>query len=244
MNHNYFITGTDTGVGKTHVTALLLAELRRRGFPAAGFKPIACGAGGRADARTYRQLMRNEVPLDAINPVYLRHPLAPSVAAEIEKKPVDLRKIFSAYCRLAANFSPVLVEGAGGLLVSIKKLPFRACEESLSFRGETVRQAQGDKVKKARPYFVADLARQLDLPLIIVARLGLGTLNHTLLTVRQAQAMKLKVAGVILNATTGQRGLAERTNVKAIPELTGVPLLGVVPYGPARGIGKICDRLW
>ena len=241
MNPNFFITGTDTGVGKTHVTALLLAELRRRGLPAAGFKPIACGAGGRADARTYRTLMRNEVPLDVINPVYLRHPLAPSVAAKLEKKPVNLRMIYSAYCLLTSDFS---VEGAGGLLVPIKRLSFRACEESLSFRGETLRQAQGDKTMKARPYFVADLARQFDIPLIIVARLGLGTLNHTLLTVRQAQAMKLKVAGVILNDTTGQRGLAERTNIKVIAELTGVPLLGVVPYERARGISQICDRLW
>ena len=212
---NYFITGTDTGVGKTHVTALLLAELLRRGLPAAGFKPIACGAGGRTDARIYRNLMCNEVPLDVINPVYLRHPLAPSVAAKLEKKPVDLRKIYSVYCRLVADFSPVLVEGAGGLLVPIR-----------------------------RNYFVADLVRQLQLPVIIVARLGLGTLNHTLLTVRQAQAMKLQVAGVILNDTTGRRGLAERTNVQTIAELTGVPLLGVVPHGSARGIGKICDRLW
>ena len=227
MNQNYFITGTDTGVGKTHVTALLLTELRRRGLPAAGYKPIACGAGGRADARTYRKLMRNEVPLDVINPVYLRHPLAPSVAAQLEKKPVDLRKIYSVYCRLTSDFSPVLVEGAGGLLVPIKTLSFR-----------------DDNGQKARPYFVADLARQLDLPLIIVARLGLGTLNHTLLTVRQAQAMKLKVAGVLLNDTTGQRGLAERTNIKVIAELSGVPLLGVVPYGRARGVRQICDRLW
>ena len=91
MNQNYFITGTDTGVGKTHVTAALLAEFRRRGLPAAGFKPIACGADGRNDARTYRKLMGNKVPLDIINPVYLRSPLAPSVAAKLEKRRIDLR---------------------------------------------------------------------------------------------------------------------------------------------------------
>ncbi len=215
MNQNYFITGTDTGVGKTHVTALLLAELRRRDLPAAGFKPIACGAGGRADAQTYRKLMRNEVPLDVINPIYLRHPVAPSVAAKLEGQRIDLDKIHSVFRLLTSDFSPILVEGAGGLLVPIR-----------------------------RNYFVADLIRQLDLPLIIVARLGLGTLNHTLLTIRQAQAMKLKIAGIILNDTTGRRGLAERTNAKAIAELAGVPLLGVVPHGRATGIGKICDRLW
>ena len=215
MNPNYFITGTDTGVGKTHVTALLLAELRRRGVAAAGFKPIACGTGGRTDARTFRTLMGNEVSLNVINPVYLHHPLAPSVAAKLEKKPVDLQKICSTYYLLSSTYAPVLVEGAGGLLVPIR-----------------------------RNYFVADLVLKLKLPVIIVARLGLGTLNHTLLTVRQAQAMKLQVAGVILNDTTGRRGLPERTNVQTIADLTGVPLLGVVPHGFARGIGKICDRLW
>ena len=217
MIQNYFITGTDTGVGKTHVTAALLAEFRRRGFPAAGFKPIACGADGRNDARTYRQLMGNQVPLDILNPVYLRHPLAPSIAAKLEGRRIDVRQIAAFYYVLAADFSPVLVEGAGGLLVPIK-----------------------------RNYLVADLARQLELPVIIVARLGLGTLNHTLLTVRQAQALKLKIAGVILNDTTGRRGLAERTNLKAIAELTGVPLLGVMPHGDrgkAAAVRAIVDRL-
>jgi len=245
MNQNYFITGTDTGVGKTHVTALLLAELRRRGLQAAGFKPIACGTGGRADARTYRKLLRNEVSLDVINPVYLRHPLAPSVAAKLEHRRVDLDKIQSVFRILASAFSPVLVEGAGGLLVPI----LAHCHHNSVARNcvpyqPPVGHAIACRRAGTRPFFVADLAKQLGLPVVIVARLGLGTLNHTLLTVRQAQAMKLKVAGVILNDTTTGRGLAERTNVKAIAELAGVPVLGVVPYGRARGIGQICDRLW
>jgi dethiobiotin synthetase len=204
---NLFITGTDTGVGKTYVTTLLLAELRRRGIKAAGFKPIACGPGGRDDARQYWELMNHEVPLDVINPVYLRHSLAPSVAANLEHRRIDLRQVLANYQLLTTNYHPVLVEGAGGLLVPIK-----------------------------RGYFVADLARDLGLPVVIVARLGLGTINHTLLTVRQAQATGLKVAGIVLNDTTGQRRLAERTNIEVLPQLAGVPLLGVVPYGrpPAR----------
>jgi len=204
MNH-CFITGTDTGVGKTYVTALLLAELRRRGVPAAAMKPIACGADGRNDARQFRALMQNEVPLDRLNPVYLRHPLAPSVAAKLEHRPINLRRIRADFRRLTAAYSPVLVEGAGGLLVPIK-----------------------------RNYFIADLARELNLPVIIIARLGLGTLNHTLLTVRQAQATGLIVRGVILNDLTGRRGLAEKTNIREIPALTGVPLLGVVPHRARR----------
>ena len=214
---NFFITGTDTAVGKTHVIALLLAELRRRGIRAAAMKPIACGPDGRHDAERYAALMNHEQPLDVLNPVYLRHPLAPSVAAKLERRSIDLRKITRSYRLLAADYSPLLVEGAGGLLVPIK-----------------------------RNYFVADLARDLDLPLLIVARLGLGTLNHTLLTVRQAQAMGLKVAGIILNDTTGnKRSLAEKTNIKAVPELCGVPLLGVVPHGNgAVAAREICRRLF
>lgn len=208
MQKGIFITGTDTGCGKTHVTALLLAELRRRGFNAAAFKPIACGDGGRNDAKIYARLMNDEIPLDVINPVWLRHPLAPSVAAKLEHRRIDLRRIHSDFTFLISVFSPILVEGAGGLLVPIKK-----------------------------NYFVADLARELKIPVIIVARLGLGTINHTLLTVRQAQAMGLKVRGIILNDTVGrQPGLAERTNPQTLRELSSVPVLGVVPHGKTRGL--------
>jgi dethiobiotin synthetase len=213
VTRRFFITGTDTGVGKTHVAVLLLAELRRRGIKAAGFKPIACGAGGRKDAHLYWELMKREVPLAVINPVFLRHPLAPSVAARLEKRPVDLQRIRSAFGLLSSAFDPVLVEGAGGLLVPLK-----------------------------RGYFVADLTRDLDLPAVIVARLGLGTINHCLLTVRQAQTMGLRIAGIILNDTTGHRGLAERTNVRAVPALCGVPLLGVVPHG-RRGAALAARRI-
>jgi dethiobiotin synthetase len=218
MSCGIFVTGTDTGVGKTYVTALLLAELRRRGVRAAAFKPVACGAGGREDAEIFRKLMRNEVPLDVINPVFLRHPLAPSVAAKLERRPVDLRKIIVTYRLLASAYPMVLVEGAGGLLVPVKN-----------------------------GYLMADLVRRLGLPLVVVARLGLGTINHSLLTVRQAQAMGLKVTGLVLNDTVGGRqGLAEKTNAQVVPQLCGVPLLGVMPHGKrgaARVAAKICDRL-
>jgi dethiobiotin synthetase len=214
-----FITGTDTGVGKTHVTALLLAELRRRGRPAAAFKPIACGSGGRHDAATYWRLMDIEQPLNVLNPVYLPDPVAPSVAARLARQPIDFAAIHRSYATLTARYKPVLVEGAGGLLVPIKK-----------------------------DYFVADLARDLKLPLVIVARLGLGTINHTLLTVRQAQAMGLTVRGIILNDLAGTpRGLAEETNIRTVPALCGVPLLGVVPHGipGARAAARlICNRLF
>ncbi len=211
----FFVTGTDTGVGKTHVTALLLAELRRQGVRAGAMKPIACGADGRNDARTFRELMNREVPLAQLNPVYLRQPLAPSVAAKLSGRRVDLDTIRASYRVLASVYCPLFVEGAGGLLVPIRD-----------------------------DYFIADLAREMGAPLLIVARLGLGTINHTLLTVRQAQAMGLKVAGIILNDTRGRRGLAERTNITEVPRLCGVPLLGVIPHGkPGKSARQICGSL-
>jgi dethiobiotin synthetase len=219
MTAGLFITGTDTGVGKTYVTAALLAELRRRGVRAAAFKPISCGVGGRHDAEIYAALMNYEQPLNVINPVYLRHPLAPSVAAGLERKRIDLRRIRRIYQQLADEYTIVLIEGAGGLMVPIRK-----------------------------NYFVADLAKALKLPLLVVARLGLGTINHNLLTVRAARAMGLKVNGIVLNDLVGQkRGLAETTNIKTVPELCRVPLLGVMPHGEngARVAARqICSRLF
>ena len=218
MNAGIFITGTDTGAGKTHVTALILSELRRRGVRAAAFKPIACGAGGRRDAEIYAAIMNHEQPLATITPVYLRHPLAPSVAAKLERKPIDLSRILRVYRRLATEYAVVLVEGAGGLLVPIRD-----------------------------DYFVADLARKMELPLLVVARLGLGTINHSLLTVRQARSMGLNVCGIVLNDTVGgRRGLAAKTNIKSVPKLCVTPLLGIVPHGEngLQAARRICDRLF
>ena len=218
MNRGVFITGTDTGAGKTHVTGLLLRELRRRGVKAAAFKPISCGEGGRNDAHIYHELMDREVPLDVINPIHLKHPLAPSVAAKLERRRINLRVVFSSYRSLITNYEVVLVEGAGGLMVPILD-----------------------------DYYVADLAKALKLPLLVVARLGLGTINHSLLTVRQAQAHGLKVAGIVLNDTVGgRRGLAARTNIEVVPALCRVPLLGVVAHGSSgrAAARRICRRLF
>jgi len=218
MLQNIFVTGTDTGVGKTHVTALLLAELRRRGVRAAAMKPIACGRDGRRDAEIYARSMGGEVAVDVLNPVYLRHPLAPSVAAKLERKRIDVGRIVKCYRQLAADYEVVLVEGAGGLMVPV--------------RGN---------------YFVASLARELGLPVLVVSRLGLGTINHTVLTVRQAEAEGLAVAGIVLNDTLGRAGLAEQTNPRVLAELCEVKVLGVVPHGRRKGAaaaGKICDVMW
>ena len=99
-----------------------------------------------------------------------------------------------------------------------------------------------------RNYLVADLAKELKLPVLVVARLGLGTINHSVLTVRQARACGLKVAGIVLNDTVGKtRGLAEKTNMHVVSELCRVQRLGVVPHGKkgmASAARHICHRLF
>ena len=218
MKKGVFITGTDTGIGKTFVTALLLAELRRRGVHAVAFKPIACGASGRADAKLYAELMDGELSLEEINPIWLRKPLAPWVAARLEKRRLNLDRVHRQFRDLCSRFPFVLVEGVGGWLVPIKQ-----------------------------NYFVRELATDFKLPLIVVGRPRLGTLNHTLLTVESARAARLPVRVIVLNDSVGGKsGLPERTNGRAIQELTGIPVVVSHFYGnkatSSLGIRKMLQQ--
>ena len=114
---NAFITGTDTGVGKTYVTARLLRENRARGLDSVGFKPLCCG--GREDAEILRAAAGNALDLNEVNPVWLRTPAAPYVASLIENRLVDLSLVRETFAALRARFGSILVEGAGGWLVPI-----------------------------------------------------------------------------------------------------------------------------
>jgi len=202
-----FITGTDTNVGKTRVAAGLTAALRRRGVAAVYFKPIQSGCpqeGGRlipTDARFARQMAGLDEPLEVLTPIVLRLPLAPGVAAAQEGVEVDLGRIAAGLKDLAARYAFLVVEGAGGLYVPLIGTHF----------------------------LVLDLIRWLGLPLAVVARAGLGTINHTALTVKAARAAEVEVAGVILNRYPEKPGLAEATNPGVIEALTGVPILGGLP---------------
>ncbi len=114
---NFFITGTDTEIGKTYVTTALLRDLRRRGIPAMGYKPMACG--DRSDARAMRDATDPSVSLELINPLYLRAATAPYIAATLENKTISLGTLIEGYERVAAAYGLVLVEGAGGWEVPI-----------------------------------------------------------------------------------------------------------------------------
>ncbi|MFZ3171214.1 MAG: dethiobiotin synthase [Carboxydocellales bacterium] len=199
-----FITGTDTGVGKTIFTAALAGALKDQGWQVGVMKPAQSGVEEGKDSDASLLIRAAEVtdPPELIVPYSLRAPLTPMVAAEVEGQQIEQRVITAAYRSLSINHRLILVEGAGGLMVPLNS-----------------------------NLLVAQLVSELNLPLIIVARPNLGTINHTLLTVATARGLGLKIAGVIINGYhAGQAGLAEKTAPQIITQFSGVPVLGLVPY--------------
>ena len=201
-----FVTGTDTGVGKTIVAATLARILRMNGVSVGVMKPVTSGCreeDGQLvsdDARLLCQAAGIQIS-DDITPYRLREPLAPAEAAKIDGVRIDFSHIKAAFGRLAAAYQYVIVEGAGGIMVPL-------CGGLL----------------------VADLARELELPLLVVARPGLGTINHTVLTCYAAQQLGLQVAGVIVNGMPEQPGLAEKGAPHQIGSLCGASVLGIWPH--------------
>jgi dethiobiotin synthetase len=216
-----FITGTDTGVGKTLVAAALALFLRRRGLVIGVMKPCETGVGepGQpgADARLLRWAADSHDADELLAPYRLAEPLAPSQAAERQGVTIDPAHISAAYAQLGKGKDMVLVEGAGGLMVPL--------------RGG---------------YLMADLALQLGLPLLVVARPTLGTINHTLLTVFAARTMHLPMAGLIVNRMPSQPGLAEQEAPHLLASLASADLLGVLPEvaGPLESrVEQLADAL-
>ena len=199
-----FITGTDTGVGKTIVAAGLAASLRHSGFDIGVMKPFETGFSLRSsDAFFLKSMAGVSDPLETITPYRLKHPLSPFAAAQIEKVSIRFEKIKRAYRTLLKKHQALFVEGAGGLLVPI-----------------------------TREKMMADLALYLRLPVLIISRTGLGTINHTLLSVEVARQRGIEVTGVIFNHLGPRRGLAEKTNPSVIRHFLNVPILGEIPYAP------------
>lgn len=201
-----FITGTDTGVGKTLVSAGLALTLCERGMKVGVMKPVATGCYGTderlisADAAFLMEAAENEFPA-LTSPSRFRNPLAPHVAATLEKKEVRLDQIRDAYQQLQRHYDFIIVEGVGGLMVPL-----------------------------TQNYFVANLIRDFKLPIVIVSRPTLGTINHTLLTVDAAIVRGMEIRGIIFNRVpTINFSVAEITNPKVVHELTSLPILGSLP---------------
>lgn len=200
---SFFVTGTDTNAGKTTVAALLIRALRKRGVDCVGMKPICCGP--RDDAEALHAASDSAATLNHINPVWLRTPAAPYVAAMIENRPIDLALIRDTFATLQSAHACVAVEGAGGWLVPIEK-----------------------------SYFISDLAREMGLPVIVVVANRLGALNHALLTVAAVRAQGLVCAGVILNDAAPcpvEESIATTTNRAVLETLLDAPLLLEIRHG-------------
>ncbi|MGQ9647650.1 MAG: dethiobiotin synthase [Thermodesulfobacteriota bacterium] len=199
-----FITGTDTGVGKTILAGGLAASLRNSGIDIGVMKPIETGFSSRSsDAVFLKEIAGVEESLDSICPYRFKRPLSPFTAARLERVSIRFDRIVRTYGRLLHDHPAVLVEGAGGLLVPI-----------------------------TRGMMMIDLALRLNLPLLVVSRTSLGTINHTLLSVEVARWRGVEVAGVVFNHVSPRRGLAERTNPSLIRGFLNVPILGEIPYAP------------
>jgi len=203
-----FITGTDTGVGKTAVSAHLCAYLSvRKHLDVGAMKPFETGLskGPRdwtsCDATLLKEVSGSRDRLDEISPYTFEAPLAPEVAAKLENIIIDLDVVNETYQRLLIRHDVLIVEGAGGAFVPIKK-----------------------------DFFFADLMKAWSIPVLIVSRLGLGAINHTLLTNTYLQSKGVRVIGVILNDTEGAGDLACETNPEVLREYLDVPVLGVIPH--------------
>ncbi len=198
-----FVTATDTGVGKTEVACALLRAQRAAGIDAVGMKPAQSGhvPGEPSDAERLREACGRVEPLDAICPYSLAAPLAPVVAARLEGRAIELTRILEAARALAARHATIVVEGAGGLLVPL-----------------TERESY------------ADLAVALGLPLVVVARAGLGTVNHTLLTIEAARRRGLAIEAVVLNRTTPEDDPSVPHNAAEIARLGGVNVVGPLQF--------------
>ncbi|MFH1026285.1 MAG: dethiobiotin synthase, partial [Nitrospirota bacterium] len=186
MPKGFFITGTDTGVGKTIISAALVKAVQFLGFRAVGMKPIETGCKRPvvsrqhiehrddslipSDGKFLKAISNSDESLDLITPVRFENPLAPMAASEIERIPVDMGKITNAFATLAYKYTVLIIEGIGGILVPITK-----------------------------DYSVLNMAKDFGLPVIVVTRPGLGMINHTLLTVKYALKEGLPVGGIIIN---------------------------------------------
>ncbi len=198
-----FVMGTDTGVGKTVVAASIGLAARAQGRTSVPLKPAQTGAPPVGDAEFAAALLGVDEPLEAIRPYDLAPPLAPMVAAEMEGVRLDPRVVRDAFAALSARYDLVVVEAAGGALV-----PF------------------SDGVD------MAALAALLGIPVVVAARPGLGTLNHTLLTLEALHRRGLTVLGVVISGYPDAPGLDALTNPSVLARLTPLPLLGAIAEDP------------
>ena len=201
--NGFFVTGTDTDVGKTIISSGLAAVLKEKKIDVGVFKPLLSGIAREnpaSDTSLLKQLSQTSLSYEEITPFEFKEPLAPYVAGKLEGKNVGIEEVLSHWEKIREKHEFFIVEGAGGISVPL-----------------------GER------FLVSDLIKALQLPIVIVARPNLGTFNHIFLTVQYAKSLGLSIAGIVINGINDDPGLAEKTNPDLIEELCGVPILGITP---------------
>lgn len=207
MKKDIFITGTDTGVGKTVVSALLIRALLINGYTACPMKPVETGCRRDADVllpsdgEFLKEIAETDEPIKNITPYCFETPVAPVVASNMEGVEIDINKIIEKYEQLSSKYDIVVVEGAGGLMVPIKE-----------------------------DYYMLDLALELRPRVVVVALNKLGVLNHTLLTLEVLDKYGLEVTAVLLNSPNRDPlDKSQDTNLQVLSQLVDVRLIEAIP---------------
>lgn len=219
MNTGYFITGTDTDVGKTLIALGLIKKLQQQGFKTGAMKPISAGCettpeGLRnSDAVQLRQQADVELPYATLNPYAFAPAIAPHIAAADEGVRADIETIYQHYQTIAAQSECVVVEGAGGWQVPLNDFQT-----------------------------IADLAKRLQLPVILVVGMRLGCISHALLTAESINRSGLPLAGWVANQIEPQMNRLEE-NIATLQQRIEAPLLGRVPYLEQRDAALVAQQL-
>ncbi|MHB1665281.1 MAG: dethiobiotin synthase [bacterium] len=204
----FFITGTDTDVGKTFVSSLIINGLKHYGKKTGYLKPIETGVKLNHDGTKHyidsffvkKQSDINE-SLEEICPLTFEQPLSPYAASKFENKSICIKEILYNFYDLKNSYDILIVEGAGGMLVPLKK-----------------------------GHYMIDLAKYMDAEVIIVGRAGLGMLNHTLLSINYAKNNGIKLAGIIINNAKNEKDESVLSNKEILKEFTDVSIIGDIPY--------------
>jgi len=202
---SFFITGTDTNVGKTYVAAGLAVTLRKMGIDVGIMKPFAAGTPQKngfksEDVDILSKAAQVSDPENLLNPQFFKMEASPFTASKNLKIVVKIDSVFAAFKKLSKIHSMLLVEGMGGIMTPILK-----------------------------NYFVSDLIKEMKLDVIIVTRTKVGTINHTLMTCKMCNKYKIPIKGIIINNFDAD-GYQLKTLKRDLKSLTGVPILGIVPY--------------
>ncbi len=220
-NKIFFVTGIDTNVGKTFISLLLLLAFQQRGLNIGYMKPVETGVKinkyGFIDYLDGSYLKKNgglTVDLESITPYTFKFPLSPYAASNFENKTICIKEILLKFYELNDMYDYMIVEGAGGMLVPLKK-----------------------------EHFIIDIARYIDADVILVTKAGLGMINQTLLNIEYAKSHDIKIVGIIINNALNEHDESVLSNKKILSKYTDIPIIGDISYMKSRDNLKDIDFL-